>query len=43
MPEIEKRHHQRFDIERTIRAVANGELRLAACRTGLSAPNSTIA
>ena len=41
MPETEKRKHQRFDIERTIRAVANGELRLGRVKV-LSARSAAI-
>jgi len=41
MPENEKRQHQRFDIERTIRAVANGELRLGRVKE-LSARSAAI-
>ncbi len=41
MPETEKRQHQRFDIERTIRAVANGELRLGRVKE-LSARSAAI-
>lgn len=41
MPETERRQHQRFDIERTIRAVANGELRLGRVKE-LSARSAAI-
>ena len=40
-PKPERRQHQRFDIERTLRAVANGELRLGRVKE-LSAKSAAI-
>lgn len=37
----DRRHHQRFDIERTLRAVANGELRLGRVKE-LSSTSAAI-
>ena len=41
MSEVERRQHQRFDIERTLRAVANGELRLGRVKE-LSSQSAAI-
>ena len=41
MSKVERRQHQRFDIERTLRAVANGELRLGRVKE-LSSQSAAI-